>query len=563
MVRRRRSIGAEITGGGVHFRVWAPAHETASVVIEGRALPLEREANGYFSALIRDARAGTRYKFRVGDGDYPDPASRFQPDGPHGESVVVDPAAFSWKHENPRIDDRIIMEIHVGTFTPEGTFAAAIEKLPLLADAGINTIEVMPINEFAGRFGWGYDGVDLWAPEHVYGTPDDFRRFVDAAHALNVAVILDVVYNHFGPDGCYVAKFTPLYFTKKYANEWGEAINFDEDGVCEFFAENAAYWIDEFRLDGLRLDATQSIGRIEAIGEITTRARAATDRKIFIVAENEPQDVRLLKELGVDALWNDDWHHSSRVALGATREAYYTDYAGVAHEFASMARHGFLYQGQWYSWQKQPRGTPSHDIDPRRLVTFLENHDQVANSATGARLDRRTLTPLLLLAPQTPMLFQGQEFASSAPFFYFADHKPELAPLVANGRREFLRQFPSITTFVTPHDEETFLRSKLDWSERDAHADVVAFHRELIALRKTMPRTRPETAALNDRAFVLRWFEPQTLLVVNLGDELPQSEPLLAPPRGCEWITRWTDGATTLFTSSADASDRKDRDPST
>ena len=563
-MNRKRAIGAEIVDGGAHFRVWAPAHAAVSVVIDGHATPLEREPNGYYSALIRDAHAGTRYKFRLADGDYSDPASRHQPDGPHGESVVVDPSTFAWQHDNPRVDDRIISEIHIGTFTREGTFAAAIEKLPLLADAGINTIEVMPINEFAGRFGWGYDGVDLWAPFHGYGEPDDFRRFVDAAHALGLAAILDVVYNHFGPDGCYVAKFTPLYFTKTYANEWGEAINFDEDGVCEFFAENAAYWIDEYRLDGLRLDATQSFGRIEVAREITDRARSVTKRDLFIVAENEPQDVRLLKELGIDALWNDDWHHSARVAAGGKREAYYTDYTGHAQEFASMARHGFLYQGQWYSWQKQPRGTPSHDVDPRRLVTFLENHDQVANSATGARLDTRALTPLLLLAPQTPMLFQGQEFGSTAPFFYFADHKPELAELVANGRREFLSQFPSIEMFVVPHDEETFKRSKLDWKERDAHADLVAFHRELIALRKTMPRTRPETAALNERALVLRWFDPQTLLVVNLGGgEMPQSEPLLAPPRGCEWVSRWSDGATTLFTSSADASDRRDRDRAT
>ena len=550
--KRRRAIGAEILDDGVHFRVWAPAHDAVAVVIDGQAIPLEREEGGYHSQLIRDARAGTRYKFRLADGDYPDPASRYQPDGPHDDSVVVDPSAYAWQSAAPSIDDRIIMEIHLGTFTPAGTFAAAIEKLPLLADAGINTIELMPVNEFAGRFGWGYDGVDLWAPEHIYGTPDDFRRFIDVAHALGLAVILDVVYNHFGPDGCYVAKFTPLYFTKKFGNDWGEAINFEERAVREFFAENAAYWVDEFHLDGLRLDATQAINEIEAIGDITRSARGVTSRDLFICAENEPQDVRLLKDLGVDAMWNDDWHHAATVALTGNREAYYTDYRGRAQELASMARHGFLYQGQWYSWQNHSRGTPSHDVDPRRLICYLQNHDQIANSAHGLRLDRlaspralRALTALLLLAPQTPMLFQGQEFASSSPFLYFADHGPELADLVAKGRREFLVQFPSIKNFIPPHDEQTFTDCKLDWSERDANADAVDFHRQLIRLRATMPRTRPETAALNEAALVLRWFDPQRLLVINWGDEFamaPMSEALLAPPRDREWIVAWSSG---------------------
>jgi maltooligosyltrehalose trehalohydrolase len=555
---RRRAIGAEIVGGGVHFRVWAPAWKAVSVVIDGHATPLEPEAGGHFSALIKDAGEGTRYRIRLGDDDYPDPASRHQPDGPHGDSVVVDPSAFVWKSKPPHMDDRIISEIHIGTFTSEGTFASAIEKLPFVADAGINTIEVMPVHEFPGRFGWGYDGVDLWAPTRLYGTPDDFRRFVDAAHGHGLAVILDVVYNHFGPDGCYVGKFTPAWFTDRYPNDWGASINFDEAGVREFFAENAAYWIDEFRLDGLRLDATQSIqddSPRHVIAEITERARAAAgDREIYIVAENEPQDVRLLNEFGVDGMWNDDWHHSARVALTGEREAYYTDYLGGADEFASMARFGFLYQGQWYGWQKQRRGTPSHDIDPPRLVCFLENHDQIANSATGARMHKlvrperlRAMTALLMLAPQTPMLFQGQEFASASPFLYFADHKPELAKLVSDGRREFLRQFPSIHEMPAPEDRRTFESCKLDWREREANAAVVAFHRELIALRRTMPRSRPETSALRDDALLLRWLargdDADLLLVVNLGPELhldPVPQPLLAPPLHKEWSVLWS-----------------------
>jgi maltooligosyltrehalose trehalohydrolase len=553
-VKRRRAIGAEIIGGGVHFRVWAPEWTSISIVIGGRVTPLAAEDDGYFSTFIDGIGSGTRYRFRLGDDDYPDPASRYQPDGPHGESEVVDPSTFVWRSSPPRIDDRVIIEIHVGTFTPEGTFAAAIDKLPLLAETGINTLEVMPLHEFPGRFGWGYDGVDLWAPTRLYGKPDDFRRFVDAAHANKLAVILDVVYNHFGPDGSYVAKFTPRYFTKRYVNDWGEAINFDEAGVREFFVENAAYWIDEFHLDGLRLDATQSINDISprhVIDEITERARsAAGDRSIYIVAENEPQDVRLLKEFGVDALWNDDWHHSAMVALTGKREAYYTDYLGQPQELISMTRLGFLYQGQRYRWQKARRGTPSFDIAPERFVCFLQNHDQIANSAHGERIhviaspgSVRAMTALMLLAPQTPMLFQGQEFESSSQFLYFADHKPELATLVAEGRRIFLRQFPSIDNTPAPDDIETFNACKLDWDERETNAEVLVFHSELIELRRSMSRTRPEGAVLGDKALVLRWFDPHYLLIVNLGPTLhldPAPEPLLAPPLGAQWSIVWS-----------------------
>ena len=546
-MQRRYPIGAELALGGVHFRVWAPSHESLAVVIDCREFPLERDGDGYFAGLVEEARAGTLYRF----GDFPDPASRFQPEGPHGPSMVVDPA-YAWQHDNPKLRDPVLYEMHIGTFTPEGTFRAAIEKLPLLRDTGVTLLEVMPVNEFPGRFGWGYDGVDLWAPAHLYGQPHDFRAFVDAAHGHGLGVILDVVYNHFGPDGCYVSQFSDTYFTKKYENEWGEAVNYDGDGsagVREFVSENAAYWIDELRLDGLRLDATQTIN--DASGEhvialIARRAReAARGRRIFLVAENEPQDVRVVTEYGLDAQWNDDWHHAARVALTHQREAYYTDYLGTANEFVAMARHGFLYQGQWYSWQKKRRGTPSGHVAPRRLVCFLQNHDQVANSADGKRIhqlgrrdDVRALTALLLLAPQTPMLFQGQEFAAPSPFLYFADHKPELAALVTKGRREFLQQFKSITAetpLAPPESPDTFLRSKLDWSTRDE--DAVAFHRELLRMR--WPEEHVDGAVVRDQLFVLRW--TSHLLLVNLGDAVdidPVDEPLLAG----DWTPSWSSG---------------------
>ncbi len=557
---RRRPIGAEfLAGEGVDFRVWAPDRKSVGVVIDGSDTPLERESGGYFRGFVRKIGAGTRYRFRL-DGNretFPDPASRFQPDGPHGPSEVVDPKAYRWRNDgrggiDPR--DLIIYEMHIGTFTREGTWRAAAENLAPIAEIGINLIEVMPVNEFPGRFGWGYDGVDLWAPTRLYGSPDDFRAFVDTAHALNLGVILDVVYNHFGPDGCYLKEFAAGFFTDE-SNEWGQAINFEVAGVREFFSENAGYWIDEFHLDGLRLDATQSIhdrSPENIMALIQRRAReAAGERRIFIVAENEPQDAGIIRKYGIDALWNDDWHHAATVAITGRREAYYTDYCGQAQEFVSLAKHGFLFQGQRYSWQKLRRGTPSLDLAPEKLVCFLQNHDQVANSATGGRIQEltspgriRALTALLLLGPNTPMLFQGQEFAASAPFLYFADHKPELAAAVAKGRKEFMQQFRSVVekNLALPHDRATFDRSKLDHAERGRHSQWLALHRDLIRLRRQLQREKVDGAMLGDRAFVLR-FDDAWLLLVNLESAFALEvapEPLLAPPQECRWEMLWS-----------------------
>lgn len=539
----------------MRFRVWAPGHERVAVVTD-KETQLDAESGGYFSGYVRDARAGTLYRLRVDDGaPLPDPASRFQPEGPHGPSEVIDPA-FEWHAwRGVSRKNAVIYEMHIGTFSAEGTFAGAIAHLDALADIGITILEVMPVHEFPGTFGWSYDGVGLYAPSHLYGRPEDFRRFVDAAHARGLGVILDVVYNHFGPDGCYLREFTPRYFTDRYVNDWGDAVNFEEPGVREFVAENAAYWIDELHLDGLRLDATQSIfdaSPKNIMTEICERARAAAgDRSIIIVGENEPEDVRLLHEYGLDALWNDDWHHAAMVAATGKIEAYYTDYRGTPQEFVSMAKLGFLYQGQRYKWQKNRRGTPSHDVPPERLVCFLQNHDQIANSATGARLHQitsrgryRALTALLLLQPQTPMLFQGQEFGASSPFAYFADHKPELAELVDEGRRVFMKQFPSVRELPRPDDRATFERCKLDHEHRDEQS--VALHRELLALRREFPFDAPmHGAILSDACFALRWFgDDDRLLLINLGRALfldPAPEPLLAPPAGfARWRLLWS-----------------------
>jgi maltooligosyltrehalose trehalohydrolase len=576
-------IGAEPIGGGrTHFRVWAPAAPRVAVVIDGNAATeLDAEDDGYFSG-IADAGPGARYGYRLGDDErtYPDPASRFQPEGPHGASEIVDPAAFDWSDgswHGVSIEGQVIYELHLGTFTREGTYAAAEAELPELAHAGITVVELMPLADFEGRFGWGYDGVDLFAPTRLYGRPDDLRRFVERAHALGIGVILDVVYNHLGPTGNYLRSFSPAYFTDRYENEWGDAINFDgpdSQPVREFFASNAAYWIDEFHLDGLRLDATQQIfdnSPEHILSVVSSKVReAAAGRKTIIVAENEPQDVRIVRPqrdggFGIDALWNDDFHHSALVALTGRGEAYYSDTRGEPQELVSAAKYGYLFQGQHYHWQQQPRGTPTWGAPPAAFVSFLQNHDQVANSARGLRVHQltspgrwRAMTAFFLLMPSTPMLFQGQEFAASAPFLYFADFEGDLANAVRRGRAEFLTQFPSVAdyeahaTLDNPSDHATFARCKLDLRERETHAEAYALHRDLLALRREDDAFQVQRiggvdgAVLSASAFALRFFTPDhaedRILIVNLGADLHRdsfAEPLLAPPAGRAWEVRW------------------------
>lgn len=583
--QRSVPVGAEVQSQeGTHFRVWAPKRQRVDVVLYHDpeiVTPLQPEENGYFSGLAPQARDGDRYRYRLdGDREFPDPVSRFQPEGPHGPSQVVDPARYQWRRSNwpgIKLRGQVLYEMHIGTFTQQGTWASALQQLPKLADAGITVLEVMPVADFPGKFGWGYDGVNMFAPTRLYGSPDDFRRFVDEAHALNLGVILDVVYNHIGPDGNYLGEFSEFYFSKRYSTEWGEALNFDGDRsgpVREYFIANAENWMREFRLDGLRLDATQQIydaSPEHIIAQIGRQARAAAgERSIILVAENEPQEARLVRPLerggfGLDGLWNDDFHHSARVALTGWDEAYYTDYHGLPQEFISAAKWGFLYQGQRYKWQKARRGHPSLDIAPEQFVTFLENHDQISNSAHGIRTAElsspakaRAMTALWLLCPGTPMFFQGQEFGATTPFRYFADHNPELAKLVAQGRVEFLSQFPSIALpevqakLPDPADPQTFEVCKLKWEERDEHSATLEMHRDLLQLRRTDPgfsAQRPrgcDGAVLSEEALVMRFFVDDgqdRLLVVNLGRSLhldPAPEPLVAPPQGMQWQVHWT-----------------------
>ena len=586
-VERRLPIGVEPgPDGGADVRVWAPRCQSVALVLESNdgissETPLHADTDGYFSRFVPGVSAGCRYRFRLNDEDsYPDPASRFQPEGPHGPSEVVDPSAFFWSDGDwpgAGLRGAVIYELHIGTFTTAGTWDAARRELPALRDLGINVIEVMPIADFPGQFGWGYDGVNLFAPSRLYGTPDEARQFIDDAHRLGIGVILDLVYNHLGPDGNYLAAFSDDYRSKGEHTEWGDAFNFDREHnapVREFFVSNARYWIDEFHFDGCRLDATQQIfdnSDWHIIAEVTAAIRqAAGSRLTIVIAENERQNVRLVGApadggYGLDGLWNDDFHHSAIVTLTGRNEAYYSQHRGTPQELVSAAKYGFLYQGQYYAWQQQARGTPALGLPPEMVINYLQNHDQVANSARGSRIhdltdasQLRALTALLLLGPGTPMLFQGQEFASSSPFHYFADHTGELAGLVGAGRADSFRQFPTVMDFQETSDMavptvlSTFTASKLDHKERERNQFNYLLHQDLLRIRRDDPVFRLQAslgidgAVIGDEALVLRFFGvdgDDRLLLINLGRDvvlLPMPEPLLAPSRRGAWRQFWS-----------------------
>ena len=590
--KRRYPIGAEVIAKNeTDFRVWAPKARELAVVVEETPKskrtfhPLTAEPHGYFFGVINAAH-GTHYWFRVNGGEklYPDPASRFQPDGPHGASCVVDPKQFHWTDSqwpglgSEGLKSQVIYEMHIGTFTKEGTWRAAAEQLPELARIGITVVEMMPVADFPGKFGWGYDGVNLFAPSHLYGTPDDLRAFIDRAHSLGVAVILDVVYNHFGPDGNYLGIFSDDYLIREKENEWGNAINFDganSGPVREFFITNGRYWVEEFHLDGFRFDATHAIRDrsteyiIAAVGRAAREAAGA--RCIFLVVENDLQEAKMVRPRSqggddLDGMWNDDFHHSAVVALTGRNEAYFADYRGTPQEFISAVKYGFLYQGQARSWRKELRGTPTFGISPEAFVCFLENHDQIANTGPGQRLRFQTspgryraMTALLLLGPWTPLLFQGQEFGASSPFLFFAEiGDVSVRDAIRKGRAEWLAPFLSLTEdqawrgLPAPDDPEVFASCKLNFSDRRNNRELYDLHIDLLELRREDSRLRQQSAGgidgtvLGPASFVLRYFSANNddrLLLVNFGESHilhPASEPLVAPPEGCRWERLWT-----------------------
>jgi maltooligosyltrehalose trehalohydrolase len=534
------SLGAWCEPRGVAFRVWAPAARTVDVVIQRgpapRIHPLERCPDGTFSGVVASARAGDRYFYRLdGDRQMPDPASRAQPDGVHGPSQVIDPRPFRWSDDRwagVSRDDLVIYELHVGTFSPEGTFAGAAARLADLAALGVTAIELMPVADFPGARNWGYDGVALFAPARCYGQPHELRRLVDTAHALGLAVILDVVYNHLGPDGAYLWSFSPFYGTDRHHTPWGWAVNFDgEDSgmVRAFFIENACHWIHEYHIDGLRLDATYAMfddGPRHFLAELTATVRASARRPVVFIAEDHRNLNRMLQPesdggWGLDAVWADGFHHQCRRLLTGDSEGYFCDYSGTAADLATTVQRGWFYVGQHSPHFDAPRGTDPAGLSARQFVFCIQNHDQVGNRAFGDRLHHqidsatyRAASALLLLAPETPLLFMGQEWAATSPFLYFTDHNPDLGRLVTEGRRREFESFAAFTDPATrqripdPQAEPTFARSRLVWPERQAepHASTLRLYAALLDLRRRSPALRdPRTfhAEAADDATVL------------------------------------------------------------
>jgi maltooligosyltrehalose trehalohydrolase len=565
---RRLEIGANLEPGGVRFRVWAPSAARVDVVIEGprgREHLLAPDAEGYHSAVVPGLGAGARYRYRLDGGVcYPDPASRFQPEGVHGPSEVVDTAGFGWTDREWRgldAGDLVIYELHVGTFTGPGTFEAAIDRLDELARLGVTAIEIMPVAEFAGRRSWGYDGVDLFAPETAYGGPTGLHRLVDAAHVRGLGVILDVVYNHLGPEGNYLPALTGgRFFTDRHRTPWGDAINYDGPDsrpVRDFVLENALYWAREYHIDGLRLDATHAIvddSPVHLLEEIATRLHVLEPRRV-VIAEDDRRDRRLVLPRerggwGLDAAWADDLHHQLRRLTAGDHEGYFARYGGTVPDVVETLRRGWSY------------ADGAGELPPQAFVHCIQNHDQVGNRALGERLNHqvplpvyRALSALLLASPYTPLLWMGQEWAASTPFQYFTDHPEALGRLVTEGRRREFRRFSAFSDpaarerIPDPQAEATFLRSKLRWEEPDRmpHRGVLTLYRELLALRRAEPALRRRcregmtVSAAGDRGVTLRREAAggsAILLIVNLGEGLDlrlDDRPETRAPEGREW----------------------------
>ena len=513
-MKRKRILpfGAMVADDGVRFRLWAPAAKSIDVIIDGAPEPMLRTGSGFFELVTQRARAGTRYRYRIdGELEVPDPASRFNADDVAGPSVVVDAEAFDWPDAAWRgrpWHEAVIYELHVGTFTPQGTFAAAIERLPWLAALGITAVELMPVADFPGRRGWGYDGVLWFAPDSAYGTPDDLKRLVAAAHAHGLMIFLDVVYNHFGPQGNYLARYAPSFFTERHQTPWGAAIDYSQREVREFAIENALYWLEEFHFDGLRLDAVHAIADLSEptstphfLHELAQRVAEGPGRHrhVHLVLENDDNAAHYL-ERDFRAQWNDDLHHAFHVLATGEGDGYYADY--VRDPLSSLGRSladGFFFQGDASEFRGgATRGEPSAHLPSTAFVSFMQNHDQIGNRAFGERLvvlapreALQALTAIHLLAPQVPLIFMGEEFGAVTPFLYFCDFEGELGRAVTEGRRrEFVRfarfaDTAAANEIPDPNDAQTFEASRLDWASTDGIEQVRwrEFYRDLLTLR--------------------------------------------------------------------------------
>jgi maltooligosyltrehalose trehalohydrolase len=536
-------FGAIPSQDGVLFRVWAPDVATISLeLLDGRAAgshPLAAGEAGVRETWVRGAAAGDSYLYVLDGGErLPDPASRCQPDGVHGRSQIVDPRAYQWHDQRwrPRSPlDTVIYELHLGTFTPPGTLAAARERLPYLRDLGITVVELMPVAEFAGTRNWGYDGVGLFAPSRNYGRPDDLREFVDAAHGAGLAVMLDVVYNHLGPEGAYLSRFNRAYFSDRHPTPWGRAVNLDGPGsamVRRFIIDNAMHWVREYHFDGLRLDATHALiddSEPNLVVDLAGNARKAAQAPLLIHAEDDRNIAAIVEDAkdggwGLDGVWADDFHHVVRRMVAGDSHGYFADFTGSTAELATVLRDGWLFSGQLSAQQKRPRGTSPSRVPLYRFVVCLQNHDQIGNRALGERLHHtiaddtwRAASVLLLTAPGTPLLFMGQEWAASTPFQYFTDLEPGLGQLVTEGRRREFAAFPEFSDAAAgripdPQSESTFAASHLKWGEQTQgpHRRTLALYRQLLALRgdhealRGSGATAADAVASDDQTVVTR-----------------------------------------------------------
>jgi maltooligosyltrehalose trehalohydrolase len=544
----------------VIFSVWAPHAKSVDLILDERRIPLASTGQGYWHADV-SAQAGQDYKYSLdGASAIPDPRSRWQPAGVHGASQVLEFRPARGGFRAAPLSEAVIYELHVGTFTPEGTYAAAQMRLPHLCELGVTHLELMPLATFPGQRGWGYDGVDLFAPFPAYGTPAELAAFVHACHTHGLAVLLDVVYNHLGPDGNYLASYGP-YFTERYKTGWGAAINYDgpqSDEVRRFVIDNALMWLEDYEFDGLRLDAVHAIFSFEAVHvleELSNAVRALgkeLGRPLLLIAESDLNDPRLVRSVsrggyGLDAHWVDDFHHALHRYFTGETDGYYADFEGL-RDVAGALRDGYVYQGQHSVHRGRKHGRRPEGVDPHQLIVSAQNHDQIGNRAQGERLSSllemaplKAIAALTLLSPFVPLLFQGEEWGASTPFLYFTDHQdPELGRLVAEGRSKEFSTFRWQGTVPNPQELRTFERSKLDWSEllKPRHAELFEWYRRLIRLRRDRPEIPRESrvdspapaVSFDEAAQWLTFVHNGVLVALNWLDHA-QRVPL---PRG-EW----------------------------
>ena len=564
MLRHAMPFGAEaLAGGGVRFRFWAPGAKSVDLSIGNRMVPLRPQSDGWYEHVEPQAGPGTRYHYRI-DGELlvPDPASRFQPNDVDGPSEVVAPHSYKWSDHawtGRPWSEAVIYELHVGTFTPEGTYAGVSKKLRQLADLGITAIELLPLADFAGKRNWGYDGVLPYAPDSVYGRPEDLKALIDAAHGVGLMVLLDVVYNHFGPKGNYLPRYAPQFFTDRHNTPWGAAIDFSQPTVRQYFVHNVLYWLEEYRFDGLRFDAVHAIID-ESPKHILTEICERAPKGKHLVLENDANQARFIGPGRYTAQWNDDSHHGYHVLATGESDGYYLSYADApARHLARCLAEGFAYQGEVSPFSKEARGEPSAHLPPSCFVDFLQNHDQVGNRAFGERLlalseERKlgALTAIQLLAPSPPLLFMGEEWGCKQPFLFFCDFEGELGEAVRKGRREEFARFaafrdPKVRERIPdPLAEGTFRLSTLDWTKRDA--GWLAHYKKLLQLRARAIAPRKfgpgKYRMLGERAFEVKW--DGLTLIANCGDQkvdvkdAPREAPLWSNGKpGEPWSVNW------------------------